>query len=342
MLGVRAAERAEGEQGAALRNGRGLGRKGGLGGAPGGRTGAAEPGVAIKAWDPKTPYLTALRAAAREKVLDVYMEQRKTYSNSPAFFLDCADFLRKQQSSDLALQVLSNVAEMELENPALLRILAHRLKQLGRLDLSAMLFEQVLRLRPEEPQSYRDLALVLARQGKYRRAIDLLYQVVTGKWDRFAEIEVIALMELNALIPRARAAGVRNISVDPRLIRLLDVDVRVVLTWDADLTDMDLWVTEPSREKAYYGHRRTRIGGHMSRDFTRGYGPEEYILRKAMRGSYKVQANYFGSSAPRLVGSVTLQADIFTNYGRPNEKCRSLTFRLTRRRQVVTIGDMEF
>jgi regulator of sirC expression with transglutaminase-like and TPR domain len=40
-----------------------------------------------------------------------------------------------------------------------------------------MLFEEVLRLRPEEPQSYRDLALVLARQGQYERAIELLYKV---------------------------------------------------------------------------------------------------------------------------------------------------------------------
>lgn len=34
-------------------------------------------------------------------------------------------------------------------------------------------------LRPEEPQSHRDLALVLAQQGQYCRAIELLYQVVT-------------------------------------------------------------------------------------------------------------------------------------------------------------------
>ena len=309
---------------------------------PGDTSRAAEPGIAIKAWDPKTPYLKALKAAPADKVLDVYMAQRKEYGDSPAFFLDCADFLLRQKRSSLALQVLSNVAEMELENPALLRILAHRLAQLGRLDLSAMLFEEVLRLRPEEPQSYRDLALVLARQKKYTRAIELLYKVVLEKWDRFAEIELIALMELNALIPRAKAAGVKEIPIDPRLVKLLDVDIRIILSWDADLTDIDLWVIEPSGEKAYYSHRRTTIGGNFSRDFTQGYGPEEYVLRKAMNGAYKVKANYYGSGAPKLAGAVTLQLDVFTNHGRPNERRKSITLRLTKKKEVIDVGEIEF
>ena len=284
----------------------------------------------------------AKTAAPADKVFDVYMAQRKEFGTSPAFFLDCADFLLKQKRPSLALQVLSNVAEMELENPALLRILAHRLAQLGRLDLSGMLFEEVLRLRPEEPQSYRDLALVLARQKKYKRAIELLYKVVLEKWDRFAEIELIALMELNALIPKAKAAGIKDIPVDPRLVKLLDVDIRIILTWDADMTDIDLWVIEPSGEKAYYSHRRTTIGGNFSRDFTQGYGPEEYLLRRAMRGAYKVQANYYGSAAPKLTGAVTLQLDVFTNYGRPNEKHKSITLRLTRKKEVIDVGEIEF
>lgn len=303
---------------------------------------AAEPGIAIKAWDPKTPYLDALKAAPRDKVFAVYLEQRKEFGGSPAFFLDCADFLLKQNEPALAMQVLSNVAEMELENPALLRILAHRLAQLGRPDLAAMLFEEVLRLRPEEPQSYRDLALVLAQQKEYRRAIELLYKVVLGKWDRFEGIELIALMELNALIPKAKSAGVADVPVDPRLVKLLDVDIRIVLTWDADMTDIDLWVTEPSGEKAFYGHQRTTIGGNVSRDFTQGYGPEEYCLRKAMTGGYKVQADYYGSGAPTLSGAVTLQLDIFTNYGRPNEQRRSITRRLTEKKEVIDIGEIEF
>ena len=137
----------------------------------------------------------------------------------------------------------------------------------------------------------------------YARAVDLLTRVVFGRWDaRFPEIEVIALEELNRMIPWAKAAGVSDISLDGRLLKVLDMDIRIVMTWHADNTDIDLWVIEPSGEKAFYAHNRTTIGGLVSCDFTQGYGPEEYLVRRAAPGIYKIEANYYGSRATRPAG----------------------------------------
>jgi len=164
---------------------------------------------------------------------------------------------------------------------------------------------------------------------------------VMGTWDRFDEIELIALVELNDLWPRAKAAGVAAWPLDPRLEKRLDMDVRIVMTWDADMTDMDLHVLEASDEEAYYGHNLTTIGGKVSRDFTQGYGPEEYSLRRAMHGTYKIKSHFYGSSAADLIGAVTLQVDVYTNFGRPSEKRRSLTFRLTDRKEEFVLGEIE-
>jgi hypothetical protein len=305
-----------------------------------------------------------------EKRLAAYMAQRKKYGKSPGFFLDCSEFFLSNNQRALAMQVLSNIAELELESPVLLRVLSHRLAQIGELDLAVLTLEQVLKLRPDEPQSHRDLALVLARQARqmqrtlavkdmsrqagqrmsariradYGRAIKLLNKVVMGRWRRrgFAGIEVIALMEANGLIPHAKAAGLKDIPLDKRLIKLPDVDIRVVLTWDADDTDIDLWVIEPSGERAYYKHQRTTIGGLMSKDFTRGYGPEEYVLRRAMKGTYTVKANYYGSNAARMLGPVTLRVDVFTNFGRVNEDRKSITLRLKEREETVGVAHIKF
>ena len=314
--------------------------------------GEAEPGVAIKEWDPKTPYLQALKKAAPEAAFAVYLAQRKHYGTSPAFFLDCAEFFRRAQQEDTAVQVLSNIAELELDNAPLIRVLAYRLLQMGRLDLACGLFEQVLRLRPEEPQSFRDLALALARRGQARnsaadcrRAMELLAKVVNHTWERFDEIEVVALMELNAQwadFTRRFPAEKARFPVDTRLEKLLDLDLRIVLTWDADMTDVDLHVIEPSGERAFYQHNRTTIGGLVSHDFTQGYGPEEYCLRRAMHGSYKIEANYYGSQSARLMGPVTVQAEVITHFGRPNEKRKSLTLRLAEQKETVAVGEVEF
>ncbi len=299
------------------------------------------PGVAIKAWKPDAEY-AKLIAKAKDPFAE-YLKQKKEYGSAPSFYLDCADVFNETGNAELAVQILSNLAELELENPALLRILAHRLAQLEELEASANVFADVLEMRKEEPQSYRDLALVLGRMGRYEEAIKLIYEVVVRTWDdRFPEIEVIALEEMNNLIVKARSAGIENFNVDERLIKPIDVDLRIVMTWDADMTDMDLWVMEPSGEKAFYSNPRTAIGGLVSRDFTRGYGPEEYMIRRAKTGTYEIKTNFYGSSSQKIAGAVTLQVDIFTNYGRKDEKRRSVTLRLKENKDTFTVAEIEF
>ncbi len=317
------------------------------------------PEVTLKPWNPDTPYLKTLKAAPAPERWTVYLRERAAQGTAPAFFLDCADFFQEQGETGRALQVLSNIAELELENPALLRVLAHRLAQWDQLDLAILLFSEVLELRPEEPQSHRDLALALERRADahrasddpqqresakadYARALELLAKVVMSRWDRFAEIELIALIELNHIVPKARAAGVERIPLDPRLLDQLDLDLRIVMTWDTDLTDLDLHVVEPSGEEAYYSHNRTTIGGRVSRDFTQGYGPEFYALRRAMPGPYQVKTHFFGSTAVQLTGAVTLQVEIFTRYGRPDEQRRSITLRLNQPRESLAVGEITF
>jgi tetratricopeptide (TPR) repeat protein len=314
-----------------------------------------QPGVVLTPWDPKTPYLAELKKAKEGTAFARYLQLRseKDYASSPAFYLDCARFFHELGEAAVALQVLSNLAELELENPQLLRVLAHRLEQIGERGMAIQVFEQVLEMRGEEPQSYRDLALVLiarAEDGRkeeriradLERAIALLTEVVMRHWERFEEIEIMALVEINRILPAAYDAGLTDIPLDERLIKPIDCDMRITMTWDADNTDIDLHVVEPSGEEAYYGHNRTTIGGRVSRDFTQGYGPEDYMLRKAMNGTYTVKAKYYGSQSVKLLCGVTVQVNIYTHYGRPEQQCKSMTLRLVEKKDMITIGELEF
>lgn len=104
---------------------------------------------------------------------------------------------------------------------------------------------------------------------------------------RFTGVEQIVLVELNRLVSRSRAAGVKldTGGLNPAFLQPVEADLRVVINWDTDASDMDLWVTDITGEKCYYSHRLTTHGGHLSRDVTQGYGPEEYLVRKALPGS---------------------------------------------------------
>lgn len=290
--------------------------------------------------DSATSYLSAMKNAKPADAYRIYLTLRPQYENSPQFYLDAADILRSKGRMDEALRVLSNIAELKAEDHEQLRVLASRLLQLGHADLAVLMYEDVLRIRGEEPQSYRDLGLALAAAKRYSEAIRYLYAVVERPWDsRFPEVEMIALNELNHLVAK-NGLSVDTTVVDPRFIGNMPVDVRIVLAWDADNTDVDMWVTDPSGEKCFYGHRETSIGGRISRDLTGGYGPEEFLLKNAAKGTYKVQANYFGNSRQRASGPATIQLELYTHYGKSNETKKTITLPLTSNKQTLDIGTL--
>ena len=316
-------------------------------------TSPAVASISIKPWDPATPYLRALKAANKEDRYTTYLKFRKDNPSNPAFFLDCADYFFREGERETAVRILTNLAELKLEEASLLRVLAWRFQQAAEFDRAIVLLRKVLKLRPEEPQSLRDLALALAERGKTNmkpddltEALALQKKLIMGDWSRFQEIELIGLEEMNALIAwierQTWSKPPAIPEIDKRLLKNLDEDMRIVMSWDADATDVDLHVIEPSGEEAFYSHNRTQTGGMVSHDITQGYGPEEYTVRKAQPGTFKIYAHYYGSSQQKLIGPATITATVFSNFGRPSEKKEVLTLRLDKPREKVEIGKIRF
>jgi hypothetical protein len=205
-----------------------------------------------------------------------------------------------------------------------------------------VLLKDVLNLRPEEPQSLRDYALALAQMGQYNKAVNYLWKLVEQPFDdRFAGIHLIALNEINHLVAQ-HPKEIDAKAIPSYFIVNLPVNIRVVLNWDADDTDIDLWVSEPDGEKCMYSYQNTRNGGRISNDFTQGYGPEEYLIRKAPKGTYLVQAHYYGNHRPILSGKAILTVQIFQNYGTPYEVRKVITRRLGKVDEEIDLATFEF
>ena len=94
--------------------------------------------------------------------------------------------------------------------------------------------------------------------------------------------------------------------------------LRVVLSWDTDMTDLDLHVVTPSGEHCFYGNRELGNGGALDVDVTSGYGPEIFASPNPEAGTYLVYINYYGSG-PRTELTVAKVA-IITDENTPNEK----------------------
>ncbi|MCD4824571.1 MAG: hypothetical protein K8S55_08180 [Phycisphaerae bacterium] len=319
-------------------------------------------------------YCVAIRAAKSDRRYATYLAQRKIHGKKPGFYFACAELFFRDKQRLLANRILSNLSELETESPRLLRMQAYRLLEIGELDSAIATFRRVLAMRGEEPQSHLDLGVALGQRAlrttgrlrskylsgnathrirraarrDYRQAVRLLRKVICSQWTKYElrgnyydpdnpyrEIELTALIELNRLICGVEGLGIGRGEKDSPLgkVHKLEMDLRVVLRWDTAGVDVNLRV---EREDAIASGRR-------SRNFTEGYGPEEFLLKKAVAGgSYVIKAVYQADNDVELTGPITVRVDIYKNFGRPGETHKTITARLNKTGKDVKLTEVNF
>ena len=276
-----------------------------------------------------------------------YLQLRNQYMGTPTFYFDVANFFFKRGNKQKALLILSALADLQIENADLYKTISYKLREWGDYDNALFITSKVLKWRPMDPQSHRDYALVLQDKGMFKEALEQLYGILTQSYspeaaDRDEGIEETLLMEINNIIKSNKAAS-SNIAVNKKLIADLPVDMRVVINWNSQNTDIDLWVTDPNQEKCFYSNPATAIGGRLSNDFTGGYGPEQFLLKKALKGKYKIEVDFFNDSSLTLAGPAAVMAEIYTYYSSGKQERKIVTIYLDRdKERNVGIGEFSF
>jgi TonB family protein len=279
----------------------------------------------------------------------IYLKLRDDYVSSPTFYFDMANWFYTHNDRETALRILTSIADLELENASLYRLLGYRFKEYGEYVLEKFVCQKVVQWRNMEPQSYRDYALALADNGETQAALDSLYSLLTKSYSdnifsRSRGIEEIVVTEINHLI--AKNPRLNTSKIDKDLLIKIPVDIRVVINWNMDNTDIDLHVTDPNNEECYYSHRGTSIGGRISDDITSGYGPEQFLLKNAVKGKYKVYVNYFGDSQFTSAGPSTIMAEIFIKYTDKTEQRQVVSLQMSNAKirgdNKVEVAEFEF
>lgn len=285
-----------------------------------------------------------------EVIYQKYLENRSKHEKQVSYYFDISKLLFKKGDKVLSLKVLSTLAELELENEELYKTIYYLLKQRGHYDKELWITQKILEWRPFDAQSHRDYALALVDNKKPQEALNiyksLLYQEFTDEISvRDNGIEEILIMEINNILKQNK--NVDGSKIDDRLKADLPVDIRVVINWNKDNTDIDLWVTDPKGEDCSYQHKSTEIGGRISNDFTQGFGPEQFLLKKAVKGKYKIKTNFFGERQNILSGPTTVMAEVYLYYSNGRQERKIAVFQSQKENKKesdskILIGEFEF
>jgi hypothetical protein len=309
--------------------------------------------VAIKPIRKDNDYLNKLTGNLADDY-QTYLKLREDYASSPTFYFDIANWFYSRNDKETALRILTSIADLEIQNASLYRLLGYRLKEYGEYEFEKFVCQKVIQWRPMDPQSYRDYALALAdnletladNREEAQAALDSLYSILKKPYSektirRSRGIEEVVVTEMNRLIAKYKGLDISRI--DERLIMNIPVDIRVVINWNMGNSDIDLRILDPNNEECSYRRRETSAGGRISADNTGGYGPEQFMLKKAIKGKYHVYVNYFVDRQFTANGPPTVIAEIFKSYAGAAEQRQIVSLQKSKtQKKGVEMAEFEF
>ena len=293
------------------------------------------------------PYIAALKMSkSLEEAYEKYLIQRKEYGHLPTYYIDVYDYFKKWNNRNYELRILTNVAELDFDNYELLRVLGYKLEEGNNYGLASFIYQKVLKLRPEDSQSYRDLALVYQEIGLEQEAFNLLNSIVSENIykntnrRKFIGMQNISKNEINKLLQNN--SNIKKKGFSESFEVNTTYDVRILIDWNHNDTDIDLHVIDPNLEECYFEHSKTAIGGKLSQDMTQGFGPEEFTLKYAKKGAYFIKVNYYGDRYQKIKTPTTfMKITMFKNFGKPNETKEIKIIRLTKPRDKQIVAKLE-
>jgi len=248
-----------------------------------------------------------------------------------------AERRRREAGPADALRALSSMVEEHPGDVVIARDVAYSTLEAGFPGHAYHLFRRVSERRPYEPQTYLALAESLAELdsplallyhevvlgAQWTRRVGALHQICRVKYLRL--LRRLAVGEDESPLRTYVRARLEGLTAE-----LQAADLVVVMEWNTDDSDIDLHVTDPAGEECFYQHQNTKIGGRLTDDVTTGFGPEMFLLPKAMPGEYLVRAHYYGRSGNRLSMRTKVYVTIVRHWGTDREEIT---------RKVITLGE---
>ena len=177
----------------------------------------------------------------------------------------------------------------------------------------------------------------------------VLYEIAArGQWDeRFQQMNILIGEEYSLFIRQLeRAEHPLSARLNERRseLSLPDErgDLRVILSWNTDNVDIDLWVTSPEGEKCYYASPRNSQGGELLDDVVQGFGPERFAQQNAGAGEYTVQAHYYGNNGNRLEAETFVHVTVIKYAGTDREEVSEYDALLSDVDEVITMARVSF
>jgi tetratricopeptide (TPR) repeat protein len=270
----------------------------------------------------KVPYyiLQLQKAKTFSEAKNVYKSQvQKENQLGVSYYLDVSDYFLKwdQEYANLILNTISKIA---FNNAKALLTLAYKLEAQHKFTQARDVYQRIAILRPQDAQSYRNLAHIYKKAGYYQSALDLYMQMLSNsiKGADFSGLEQVIANELSHLLAQHRnMVDYSNVPTDFLSTRF-KFDTRIVFEWNEPSVEFELQFVNPQKKFYKWSHTQLENQERMLEEVKQGYATEEYIIDDAEAGEWIINIESL-TEETNSVNPTYLKYTVYKNYGLPNE-----------------------
>ena len=298
-------------------------------------------------------YLAELKDSVYGDKISKYKEQRKLYGYEAGFYFDVAQHFYETGYRKDALEILFSAADISSGNLQVQKAMGYILEAWQQYDEAIKLYKNLLAANDNDFQTWRNLALTYYQKGDYQKAVDVFYKGITkaddnnGYFNRTTK--AMMLQEMNAIIT-VHKEKLDLSKINKQLIRPLAIDLRITLDCNSRDLYTNFLIAEPDGKTCSYAKPESATGGRITKNdyYYRSYyysdDPEEYQVKQAQSGKYKIKLNYsdnggyyYDVKVPTVIKITT-----FKNLGKPNQTIEIENVIMDNQHGEVEIGEVKW
>jgi len=288
---------------------------------------------------PNVSYIKVLKTSKTvDEAFQNYLLQRKKYGHKPEFYLDTYDYFKEWNNELLSKRVLSNVYEIAFNDAAALRVLSYKQQAIGDYKDAVITLKQVLKLKPKQSQSYRDLALAYNYAGNYAESLIIYNNIdknIGVNNSNFSGLKKTITKDAKSLIVRHKTE-LNTLGINPLYLRKIKHKARIIFEWNNFDAEFDLNIINPQKRLFTWSHTIAENSQRILQEKELGYGLEEFFLTSSDLGEWTFNMNYFGNHS-KLDEPTYVKITIYKNFGSANETKEIKVVRLYKKNLEQTV-----
>ena len=215
--------------------------------------------------------------------------------------------------------------------------MAYHCEQVDQLHLAAYLYEELMILQPDHVQSYRNLAHIYAKIGRYKSANNLfrqmLFNTISGL--DFSSIEPLVIREYKRFLSKFRSRVDFSDLPEELLVIENNSNTRLVFEWTDPMSEFEIQFVSPDKKYYTWTHSAFESRESITNGIDQGFAIKEFMIDGAISGEWVINLNRLNEPDENV--QTMIKYSVYKDYGLKNESVKTKMISLDQLKEKVTM-----